>query len=124
MLAAVSIIFSVGVCLSGSWQLTLVLFLAIPMIIIAHQIEFSQYTKTHSKNDDSFTKAANLILETKDNMKTVLSLGVEEYLITAMKRDLGLHLRWVLLINKSISLVSVVYITYVFSGRHFPVKNI
>ena len=98
MLAAVSIIFSVGVCLSGSWQLTLVLFLAIPMIIIAHQIEFSQYTKTHSKNDDSFTKAANLILETKDNMKTVLSLGVEEYLITAMKRDLGLHLRWVLLI--------------------------
>lgn len=93
MLAAVSIIISVGVCLSGSWQLTLVLFLAIPMIIIAHQIEFSQYSKAHSNTDNSFTKAANLVLETKDNMKTVLSLAAEEYFITAMKRDLSLHLR-------------------------------
>ena len=93
MLAATSVIVGLGVCLSGSWELTFILFLAIPLIIIAHQIEFSLYSEGRSKDDDSLTRAANIVVETKDNMKTVLSLGAEEYLVNTVKGGLNLHLK-------------------------------
>ena len=93
MLAATSVIVALGVCLSGSWELTFILFLAIPLIIIAHQIEFSLYSEGQSKDDDSLTRAANIVVETKDNMKTVLSLGAEEYLVNTVKGGLNLHLK-------------------------------
>ena len=91
MLATTSITVGLGVCFSGSWELTLVLFAAIPLVIVSHQVEFSMYSGAQSWDVDSLANAANIVMETKNNIKTVISLGAEEYFVNTLTSHLNTH---------------------------------
>ena len=93
MLATASVVVALAVCFSGSWELTFLLSIAIPLIIIPYRVGFSMYRGVPSSDDSSLARASHVVTETIDNIKTVVSLGGENYFVNAIKSDLSLHLK-------------------------------
>jgi len=92
ILAATSIVVALAVCFSGSWELTLIFFLAIPLIIISHRLEFAMYSGVQSA--DEITSASHVVMETVGNIKTVVSLGAEDYFVNVTRENLNVRLRY------------------------------
>ena len=91
ILAATSVVVALAVCFSGSWELTLIFFLAIPLIIISHRLEFAMYSGVQSA--DEITSASHVVMETVGNIKTVVSLGAEDYFVNVTRENLNVQLR-------------------------------
>ena len=93
ILAATSVVVALAVCFSGSWELTLIFSLAIPLIIISNRIAFFMYSGVQSPDETSITSASHVVMETVDSIKTVVSLGAEEYFVNVTREHLNVRLR-------------------------------
>jgi len=91
VLAISSIVAALVVCFTGSWELTFIIFIAIPLFIISYRVAFAMYSGVQSV--DEITSASHVVMETVDNMKTVVSLGAEDHFVNATKEYLNVQLR-------------------------------
>ena len=93
MLATASVVAALAVCFTGSWELTFLVFIAIPLLITSYRVGFSMYRGVQSADDSSLARASHVVTETTDNIKTVVSLGAEDYFVNSIKDNLRLQLR-------------------------------
>ena len=61
--------------------------------MISYRVGFSMYRGVQSSDDTSLARASHVVTETIDSIKTVLSLGGENYFVNTIKSDLSLHLK-------------------------------
>ena len=93
VLTAAAIVAALVVCLTGSWELTFFVFMAIPLIITSYRVNWASYSGVQSSHDSFLARASHVVTETIDNIKTVVSLGAENYFVNTIKGDLSLHLK-------------------------------
>ena len=93
VLAISSIVAALVVCFTGSWELTFILFIAIPLFMISYRVAFAMYSGVQSSADGSLAKASHIVTETVGSIKTVVSLGAEEYFVNCIKNYLASHLK-------------------------------
>ena len=93
MLATASVVVSLAVCFTGSWELTFLVYTAIPLLIISYRVRFAMFSGEQSAGDSSLARASHVVMATTDNIKTVVSLGAEDYFVNAIKDNLRQQLR-------------------------------
>ena len=93
VLAAAAIVATLVVCLTGSWELTFTFFPAIPLSINSYRVAFGMYSGVQSSADSSLAKASHIVTETVGSIKTVFSLGAEDYFVNSIKGNLSSHLK-------------------------------
>ena len=91
MLATASVVVALAVCFTGSWELTFLVFIAFPLMITSYRVGVSMYRGVQSA--DSLARASHVVMETTDNIKTVVSLGAEDYFVNSIKDNLRQQLR-------------------------------
>ena len=76
------------VSMTGSWELTFVIFITIPLIFISYRASFAMLRGTQSEGDNPLSRASHVVTESVQNIKTVVSLGAEEYLVKVVRKNL------------------------------------
>ena len=69
--------------------------LAFPIIIIAYRTTNKLYQSTGSGDGDYLQLSSHVVIESVDNIKTVVALGAEEYFVNTLKNHLHSHTRLV-----------------------------
>ena len=93
VLAAAAIVATLVVCLTGSWELTFIVLSTIPLYFISYRVTFGMYSGVQSSADSSLAKASHILTETVGSIKTVFSLGAEDYFVNSIKSKLSSHLK-------------------------------
>ena len=65
--------------------------LAFPLLFLAYRLVNKFYYETGSGDDDYLQVSSHVVLETVDNVKTVVSLGAQEYFIGRVNQYLRSH---------------------------------
>lgn len=90
ILATVSVVVTLAVCFTGSWELTFVIFIIIPLEIISSRVGLAIYDRFESANNTAIAKISHVVIEATAHIKTVVSLGAEDYLVNSVDKDLSL----------------------------------
>ena len=93
VLATTSVITAVAVCFASSWELTLLVLLAFPLIFTSYRLSNSLYRHTGSADDQSIQESTHIVIETIEHIKTVVSLGAEEYFVNTVNTHLRSHIK-------------------------------
>ena len=95
VLAATSVLMGLAIYFYSSWELSLVMTFAFPLLYISYRLANSLYYNTGSGDGDSLQVSSHIVLETVQYIKTVVSLGAEEYFIKSVQHFLQLHTKYV-----------------------------
>ena len=91
ILAVTSVLIALAICFYSSWELSLVFILAFTLVFLAYRLVNKFYYETGSGDDDYLQVSSHVVLETVDNVKTVVSLGAQEYFIGRINQYLRSH---------------------------------
>lgn len=95
VLAATSVLMALAICFYSSWELSLVMVLAFPLLFISYRLANSLYYSTGSGDGDSLQVSSHIVLETVRFIKTVFSLGAEEYFVKSVQHFLRVHTKYI-----------------------------
>ena len=93
ILATAAVVVALALCFSGSWELTFILFFVVPVIIISNRIALATNSGVQSAGEMSIANASHTVMETVDNIKTVMLLGAERHFVNIVKENLSLQLK-------------------------------
>ena len=83
-------------CFYSSWELSVILLLAFPLVFLSYRISDKLYQSTGSGDDDHLQASAHVVIESVDHIKTVVALGAEEYFVNSINNYLHSHTRYIL----------------------------
>ena len=79
-------------CFISSWELSLVLFLAFPLIFLSYRLGHKLLYSSGSGDSHCLEVSTHLVTETVSNIKTVISLGAEDYFVESIAHYLHSHI--------------------------------
>ena len=65
--------------------------LDIPLILVSFRLAYVLYLKNSSKGSNSLQESTHTVIETIEHIKTVISLGAEEYFVNSVNTRLHSH---------------------------------
>ena len=83
-------------CFYSSWELSLIVLLAFPLVFLSYRIGIKLYQSTGSGDGDHLQASAHVVIESVDYIKTVVTLGAEEYFVNLINHYLHSHTRYTL----------------------------
>ena len=93
VLAVTSVLIAIAVCFYNSWELSLILVVAFPLVIFSYGMSDKLYQSTGSGDGDYLEVSAHVVIETIDHIKTVIALGAEEFFVNSINNHLCSHTR-------------------------------
>ena len=104
-----SVLTALAVCFYSSWELSLILLLAFPLVFLSYRIANKLYQSTGSGDDDHLQASAHVVIESVDHIKTVVALGAEEYFVRSINNYLHSHTRYTLQPNHISLYYGIIY---------------
>ena len=95
VLATLSVVITISVCFVSSWELSLVLFPAFPIVFLSYRLSHKLLHSSGTGDGDCLETSAQLVIESVSNIKTVVSLGAQEYFLESVSANLSSHLWYV-----------------------------
>ena len=104
-------------CFVSSWELSLVVVPAFPLIFLSHRLGHKLLYSSGSGDGDCLEVSTHLVTETVSNIKTVVSLEARDYFVESISLYLHSHM---LCVNFSLYaklLTTHSYPSYNYTGR-------
>ena len=91
-LAAVSVVMTLIICFTSSWELSFILMLAFPLIFFSYYLNNKLYYS--SGTGEYLETSTHVVTETVGYIKTVITRGAEDYFVRCIGKYLLSHLRY------------------------------
>ena len=91
VLASTSVLMALILSFISAWELTLVLMVAFPLTFVTYRLSNKLYQSTGSGELDHLQESGHMVTETVDHIKTVVTLGTEDYFINTVSQYLQSH---------------------------------
>ena len=85
-------------CFTSSWELTLILLLIFPFVLISQRLTHNLLYSSGSGSIEFLEVSTHVVTETVSNIKTVITHGADEYFVNTIGCYLQSHMMYVVII--------------------------